>query len=121
TVGIWWFLFSLPLAFFVKDGHPDAPPIGEAVKRGIKQLINTFREIRLYRPVMIFLAAYWLYIDAVDTIIAMATKVGQDIGFNDDALITALLLVQFIAFPAAIGFGFIGQKLGTRKGIYLAL
>ncbi len=120
-VGLWWFIFSLPLALFVKDGHKDAPPIGEAVRQGVRQLVETFRELRLYKPVIVFLVAYWLYIDAVDTIIVMATKVGLDIGFKDTDLITALLLVQFIAFPAAIAFGFIGQKLGTRNGIYLAL
>jgi len=120
-VGLWWLIFSLPLTFFVKDGQGESMPIGAAISAGMKQLAQTFREIRLYRPVVVFLVAYWLYIDAVDTIISMATKVGKDLGFETSHLITALLLVQFIAFPAAIGFGFIGQKLGTRRGIYLAL
>lgn len=121
SVGVWWILFSLPLAFFVKDSAPNAPGLAESVSGGLRQLAQTFREIRTLRPVWMFLIAYWLYIDAVDTIIAMATKVGQDIGFETGSLITALLMVQFVGFPAAIGFGFIGHKLGTRRGIYLAL
>lgn len=121
TVGVWWAAFSLPLAFFVKDRKCEHCPIGESVRLGMKQLAQTFRDIKRYRPVVIFLVAYWLYIDAVDTIISMATKVGKDIGFETNHLITALLLVQFIAFPAAIAFGFLGQKLGTKKAIYIAL
>lgn len=121
TVGVWWALFSLPLALFVKDTKCEKCPVGQAVREGIIQLKQTFIEIQKYRPVVVFLVAYWLYIDAVDTIISMATKVGKDIGFESTDLIKALLLVQFIAFPAAICFGFIGQKMGTRRGIYLAL
>lgn len=121
TVGLWWALFSLPLAFFVKERDTEHVPIGRAVREGIKQLAQTFREIRAYKPVVIFLLAYWLYIDAVDTIVSMATKVGKDLGFETNHLITALLLVQFVAFPAAVGFGFLGQRMGTRRAIYLGL
>ncbi len=121
TVGVWWAAFSLPLAFFVKDRKCEECPIGESIRLGMKQLAQTFREIRKYRPVVIFLIAYWLYIDAVDTIISMATKVGKDINFETNDLIKALLLVQFIAFPAAIAFGFLGQKIGTKRAIYIAL
>lgn len=120
-VGIWWFVFSLPLAFFVKDRTDERCSMGTAIKEGLQQLATTFREIRKYRPVIVFLCAYWLYIDAVDTIVSMATKVGKDLGFATDHLITALLLVQFVAFPAAIGFGFLGQKIGTRRAIYVGL
>lgn len=120
-VGIWWFVFSLPLAFFVKDRTAERCSMGTAIKEGLQQLATTFREIRKYRPVIVFLCAYWLYIDAVDTIVSMATKVGKDLGFATDHLITALLLVQFVAFPAAIGFGFLGQKIGTRRAIYVGL
>jgi UMF1 family MFS transporter len=87
----------------------------------MRQLAQTFREIQKYKSVVVFLFAYWLYIDAVDTIVSMATKVGKDLGFSTNALITALLLVQFVAFPAAVAFGFLGQKIGTRRAIYIAL
>lgn len=120
-VGLWWLIFGLPLLFFVPETQGDGLPIGRAVRAGLKQLGQTFREIRLYRPVVMFLFAYWFYIDAIDTIISMATKVGIDLGFPQESLITALLIVQFIGFPAAVGFGFLGQKLGTRRAIYLAL
>lgn len=121
TVGIWWALFSLPMAFFVKDSQGEGLPMGAAVKAGLRQLAQTLKEIRHYRAAVMFLVAYWFYIDAIDTIISMATKVGKDLNFSTSSLITALLLVQFIAFPAAIAFGFIGQKMGTRRAIYVGL
>lgn len=121
TVAVWWALFSLPLAFFVKERPCEACSAGRAIREGLAQLVGTFREIRKYRAVVVFLFAYWLYIDAVDTIIVMATKVGKDLDFSTNALITALLLVQFVAFPAAVGFGFLGQKVGTRRAISVGL
>lgn len=122
TVAIWWFVFSMPLAFNIKDtAAGESLPIGKAISAGIRQLKITFSEIRKLRNVFIFLIAYWLYIDGVDTIIVMATKFGSDLGFESQDLIKALLITQFVGFPAAIAFGFLGEKLGTKRALYLAL
>ena len=51
------------------------------------------------RPVLNFLLAYWLYIDGINTVQLMAVDFGTKLGFSTTALIQALLLVQFIAFP----------------------
>jgi UMF1 family MFS transporter len=67
------------------------------------------------------LAAYWFYIDGVDTIIRMAVDYGMAIGFRWQDLIAALLIVQFVGFPAALAFGRLGQRWGVRRGIYLGL
>src|SRR5690606_8910775 len=66
TAGVWWFCFSLPLTFFFKDTKCEKCPVGQAVREGVAQLKQTFTEIQKYRPVVVFLVAYWLYIDAVD-------------------------------------------------------
>jgi UMF1 family MFS transporter len=68
-----------------------------------------------------FLIAYWLYIDGVDTIIRMAVAYGADIGLETNSMIAALLLTQFIGFPAAIVFGRIGEKIGAKNGIFIAI
>jgi len=67
------------------------------------------------------LLAYWLYIDGVDTIVRMAVDYGMALGFEPTSLVTALLLTQFIGFPAAIGFGYIGKYLGAKTGIYIGI
>jgi UMF1 family MFS transporter len=114
-VAVWWLVFSLPLFRFVPEG---APRPGQS---GWAELRKTLRELRGMRPVWMFLLAYWLYIDGVDTIIVMAVDFGMKLGFPSDSLIVALLLVQFIGFPAALLFGWLGERFGTRQAIFVAL
>ena len=122
-VSIWWAVFSIPLFLFVREPQRSATnlPPWQAVRAGFRQLADTFREIRRIRVVFIFLCAYWLYIDGVDTIINVATAYGKSLGFTMKELIQALLITQFIGLPSAIAFGFIGQKIGARTGIFIAL
>jgi len=123
SVGIWWALFAVPLMMFVRE--PSAP--GKAargagmVREGIKQLGHTFREIRHLRVIFLFLAAYWLYIDGVDTIIRMAVDYGLSLGFQAGDLILALLITQFVGFPCAVAFGLLGQKIGAKRAILAAI
>ncbi|MDH5446072.1 MAG: MFS transporter [Gammaproteobacteria bacterium] len=122
SVAIWWALFSLPLIFFVKERKANKnQPAGQAVVMGFRQLRDTLREIKKLKVVMLFLLAYWLYIDGVDTIIRMAVDYGLSIGFDTGNLITAILITQFVGFPAAIAFGLLGQRIGAKKGILIAI
>ncbi|OWY23163.1 MFS transporter [Sphingobacteriales bacterium UPWRP_1] len=122
SVGIWWAVFSMPLLLLVREPKGGTMKPGLAfVKEGFKQFIDTFHEIRKIKSVFLFLAAYWLYIDGVDTIVTMAVNYGQSIGFKATDLITALLMVQFIGFPAAIGFGLLGDRIGAQKAIFIAI
>ena len=68
-----------------------------------------------------FLLAYWFYIDGVDTIVKMAVDYGITIGFESNDLIIALLIVQFVGFPAALIFGRLGERWGVRPSIFLAI
>lgn len=122
SVSIWWAIFSIPLFLFVKE-HPatDRSTLYVTLRKGLCQFMATFHQIRALRNVWIFLLAYWLYIDGVDTVVRMAVDYGLSIGLESNHLIAALLLTQFVGFPAAIGFGYVGKHLGTRQGIYIAL
>ena len=122
TVGIWWALFTIPLLCFVKETrNPGRLAYWAAVRAGIGQMRQTFREIRQLKTVFLFLAAYWLYIDGVDTIVRMAVDYGSSLGLAPESLIQALLLTQFIGFPAALAFGYLGKRIGARRGILIAL
>ena len=116
SVAIWWVVFSLPL--FLKVPEPDAQPAGVM---GWREFAATLKRVLDMKPVLMFLLAYFLYIDAVGTVAQMAVDFGIKLGFASDALIKAILIVQFVSFPAAIAFGWIGQRFGTRRGIYLGL
>lgn len=118
-VGIWWALFTLPLMRWVRERPVPAGRGG--IGAALAELGGTLRSLRNHRPIWLFLLAYWLYIDGVDTVIRMAVNFGQSLGFPDDSLIKALLLVQFVGFPAAIAFGHLGERWGARNAVLLAL
>jgi UMF1 family MFS transporter len=99
----------------------EALPVRAAIRAGAAELLNTLRHIRGDRTLLWFLLAYWFYIDGVNTIIKMAVDYGLSLGLKQNSLITALLLVQFIGFPAALAFGWLGQKIGPRAGILLGI
>jgi UMF1 family MFS transporter len=112
-VAVWWLLFSLPLIPYVHQTHGivlSARPVRDAFAR----LIATMKEIRTYRQVFLFLAAYFFYIDGVGTIISMSTAYGRDLGFGITLLIAVLLFIQIVAFPFALLFGRLAQIFSTR-------
>ena len=121
-VACWWLVFSLPLMALVPEpkNHPHAVTT-EVLGIGFRRIGNTLRSIRKLRHVWLFLVAYWLYIDGVDTIIRMAVDYGLSLGFEQENLILALLITQFTGFPAALLFGRLGSRYGPRAGIFLAL
>jgi UMF1 family MFS transporter len=120
TAALWWLIFTLPLLLVVRP-QPVSPPA--AVMRGAwRQLWNTLNALRAERVLLLFLLAYWLYIDGVNTVIKTAVFFGDRVlELDQSGLITALLLTQFVALPAALGFGWIGQRLGARNGILIGL
>lgn len=122
TVAVWWAVFTIPYIFLVHERPAEDPlPLGKAAIAGLRQFADTFHELRRLRPALIFIAAYVLYIDGVNTVIRMAVKIGSDLNFDSGVLIGALLLTQFVAFPAALAFGKLGEKIGPKRGIQLAL
>ncbi|MAQ73632.1 MAG: MFS transporter [Candidatus Marinimicrobia bacterium] len=122
SVAVWWAVFSIPIILFVKEPKIHDPiGICSAVKEGWGQLISTLTKIRELKVVGTFLMAYWLYIDGVDTIIRMAVDYGTSIGFSASSLITALLLVQFVAFPATLIYSWFSSKIGIKNAIYIAI
>jgi len=119
---LWWALFTIPLGVYVTERTRRADvPWATATAAGWRQLRLTLGRVRQYREVVVFLVAYWLYIDAVDTIVRMAVDYGLALGFDASDLITALLMVQFVGFPAALLFGWLGQRIGPKRGILIGL
>lgn len=123
TVALWWIFFTFPLMRWVPEPHSRYQPKKgwESVTNGVNQLVSTFHEIRRLRVVFLFLIAYWLYIDGVDTIVRMAVDYGMSLGFDGKSLIVALLITQFVGFPSALVFGWIGGRIGTKTAILIGL
>ena len=117
SVAVWWAVFSLPT--FMNVTETGSLSISTSflftMKEAFRAVISTIREIKKFKRVALFLVAYWLYIDGVDTIIRMATAYGSDIGLSTSSMITALILTQFIGFPATLIFGVYADKIGFKR------
>ena len=121
-VAVWWLLFTIPCLLWVREQKPARVlPARDALRAGWREFRTTLHEIRRYRPLFWFLLAYWLYIDGVNTIVKMAVDYGLSLGFPQQSLIAALLIVQVVGFPAALAFGWIGDRIGARNGILIAI
>ena len=114
-VALWWALFTLPVFRNVHEAAPTVEP------PGWKELWATIRKVLADDSVRGFLFAYWLYIDGIGTLQQMAVDFGAKLGLPTSALIQALLLVQFVAFPSALYFGRLGDRIGARRGILIGL
>jgi len=123
-VAVWWGGFTVFTIAWVPVSTHKPPAVGQhksIIAAGFSQLTGTLKKIRHLKMVVLFLLAYWCYIDGVDTIIRMAVDYGLSLGFSPNDLIVALLIVQFIGFPAALGFGKMSQRIGVRKAIFSAI
>jgi len=121
-VAVWWGIFTIPLMLYVKEPGPGRyTSYNRVIHGGLRRLGHTIREIRSLKTVSLFLVAYWLYIDGVDTIVRMAVDYGMSLGFDSNDLILALLITQFVGFPAALFFGKIGNRIGAKPAILSAI
>jgi UMF1 family MFS transporter len=122
TVAVWWFVFAIPL-LRQRSALATGPSIGlgRAAREGFAELLRTFREVRRFRPIILFLLAYWMYIDGVNTIMKMAVDYGLALGFPASSLITAILMIQFIGFPLTWLFGMLGDRISPLLGIFVAI
>lgn len=120
TVAIWWFIFTIPLLFTVKEQAAQST-INHSLRKSLTALWATIQRIMKNKNLMLFLLAYWFYIDGLATIIRMAVDYGLSIGLPANSLIISLLIVQFIGFPATLYFGRIGHKHSAKLGLWIAL
>ena len=123
TVSIWWAAFTIPLILNVKEpAVKKNDPAGlNFLIAGFRRLSVTFRELRSYKQLFLFLAAFWIYNDGIGTIIKMAAIYGAEIGIGQTALIGALLMTQFVGIPFSFAFGRLAQYIGTKNSILLGL
>lgn len=123
TVAAWWAVFAMPLQRWVTESATRQRHVHTRQLAGIalRNVWHTLRAAREMRNVWLFLLAYWCYIDAIDTIIVMAVDYGLRLGLASTDLIAALLLTQFVGFPAALGFGWLSTRVGVKPMLVGAL
>lgn len=117
---VWWAAFATPMLKNVKQLHYiESQP--NLLADSFSRLYGTFKNIRQYKSVFVFLLAYFFYIDGVNTIIHMATVYGDSVGVDSNSLLLALLMTQIVAFPFAILYGKLAKKLGSRNMILIGI
>ena len=118
--GIWWIVFSIPMFRNVKQtiGVPREPRI---IRKSFVKVWETFLDIKRHKPVIIFLVAFFLYSDGLGSIIRLATAYGATIGIDAITLMIVLLVTQFVAFPCAIIYGKMSEKVGAKNMIYFGI
>ena len=120
-VALWWSLFSLPILLYVKEPPATRDRAAALLCIAAGRILQTLRELKQLRQAVIFLAAYWLYIDGVGTVIRMAIDYGISIGFSSAQLILAMLITQFIGFPATFLYGRMTRFFDVRVGIFIGI
>lgn len=115
---LWWLLLTLPLWFCYEQKHAEANvhPIESLARLG-----RVFGELSKNRPVLLFLVAFFFYIDGVYTVIDMATAYGTALGLESSGLLLALLLTQIVAFPSALFFGRLSGKHPVSRLILVCI
>lgn len=119
-VAIWWFGLSIPLVKSYKQKYY-VERKKHAVADSFLRLGQTLKSVRKNKKIFIFLLAFFFYIDGVYTIIDMATAYGAALGLNSTGLLLALLVTQIVAFPCAIVFGRLAQRVASDKLITVCI
>ncbi len=124
TTGVWWILFSLPLAFVVPE--PPATPASQSgaqqpLRDTLTRLNHTLRDLQRYRELFKMLIAFWLYSEGISAIILLATAYGAALELDNTALVGAILLTEFVGFPYVLIFGRIPEASSKWRGAYLSM
>ncbi len=123
--GIWWLAFTVPLlrTYRQRFGKELAPgeTLAAEIGRTVRGLVGTLGRIASNRALLIYMVAYFFYIDGVHTVISMSTTYGTSLGIDSTQLILALLVTQFVAFPSAIAYGRLAGRFGTLRMIIVAV
>lgn len=122
SVAVWWVVFTVPLLRGVEEKDQRAVrPLGEALGDAWRELRRNFRVLRGERVIILFLIAYFFYIDGVNTLMQMVSGFASTIGVPENDLILAIIIVQIVGMPCAVLMGWLGQKFGARPLLFVGI
>jgi UMF1 family MFS transporter len=128
SAGVWWAGFTVVSVTLLRNRRPQhvesALPgrAGGALAGGFRQLGATLRDMRRYRLTLWFLAAYLLFNDGVQTVISVSAVYGaEQLELSQTTLVSAILLVQVIAFFGALTLGRLASRIGAKRTVLGAL
>lgn len=124
SAGAWCLLFTIPVLLALRNRGPArVPPPGQnRVALAFQQLAHTLRDTRRYPQTLLFLVAYLIYNDAIQTVLAVAGQFASDgLGMPISQVTTAYLMAQFVGIFGAVGFGRLAARIGAKFAIATTL
>jgi UMF1 family MFS transporter len=117
SAGLWWAVFTLiPLAALrSREPIKRLPPGASYLTIGFRQLRATLSRARALPHTLLFLVAYLIYADGIQTVITLSSQFGQEeLGLPISTLTAVILMVQFVAFLGTLVIGWIARRIGTK-------
>jgi UMF1 family MFS transporter len=124
SAGVWWAVFTIPTLITMHNrGAARQLARGQsAIATAVRQLAHTLKEVGRYPQTTVFLIAYLLYNDAIQTVIALSSQFGSDeLKIPQAQMTLTILMVQFVAFFGAIGFNWVASKTGAKRAVVISL
>ncbi len=124
--GIWWLGFAQMTFKMVPEPHieDEMEPMGlvASTKMALNEVISTLKDIKSFKTLFFYMLAYFCFIDGINSVTALAGVFGIVVlGLTTTGLILTILIIQFVAAPAAIGFTKLAEKWGTKKALQFSL
>jgi MFS transporter, UMF1 family len=117
---IWWGIFTIPMLKNVEQKYY-VERVANPISNSFKRMFQTLKRIQAYKPLFLFLLAYFFYIDGVHTIITMSTAYGSDLGISSTNLLIILFATQVVAAPFAILYGKLADKFTGKKMLLVGI
>ena len=119
-VSIWWLLFLIPLLLNFQETRDFQKSHG-IVLSSLKNIVTTLKSVYQYKNAFLFLIAFFLFIDGAHTVIYLASTFALNLGLETSSIIQALILVQLVAFPATLIWGYVANRFGDKLVLYITI
>lgn len=124
SAGVWWAVFTIPTLIAVHDRGP-----AQRLERGqralattVQHLAQSLKSLGHFPQAALFLVAFLLYNDAIQTVIALASQFGSDeLKIPQAQMTLTILMVQFVAFFGSLGFNWVASKTGAKRAVAVSL
>jgi MFS transporter, UMF1 family len=124
SAGVWWAIFTIIPLRMLEDGPAirSDGTTGAAVRGAFRELLRTTRQLADYPETLKFLVAFLLFNGGVGTVIVAAGSYAiSELEIGEEALIAAILMVQFVAFFGALVMGRIAERAGAKTVVMWSL
>ena len=119
-VSVWWLLFLIPLLLNFRETRDHQKSKG-IILSSLKNIVTTLKSVYQYKNAFLFLIAFFLFIDGAHTVIYLASTFALNLGLETSSIIQALILVQLVAFPATLIWGYVANRFGDKLVLYVTI